>query len=317
MRLSLSIGPENPMSRILVLLSLLLLPVLAQAAGDPTVKLEYGNLDRSYLLHLPNPLPATAPPVVVVLHGGGGNAANIARMSGFDAEADQHGFIVVYPNGSDESRPFMNLFGKSFLTWNAGGCCGYARDHNMDDVGFIRAVVTAVIKDNAADPKRIYATGISNGGMMAYRLACEASDVFAAVAPVSAIQDVQGCKPAHAVSVFHIHGEKDENVPIGGGVGKKALDKEGKQGRPPVQDSIDFWVKRDGCSVTVRSQEPGVDMVNYGGCEEGTEVQYFKIQDGGHSWPGGKRISVLSDSPSKALDATDTIWYFFSLHSKP
>jgi len=304
------------MSRF-ALLSLLLMPLVAQAAGDQKVKVEYGNLDRSYVLHLPSPAPTTPPPVVVVLHGGGGNADSIARMTGFDAEADKHGFIVVYPNGTDESRPLMNLFGKSFLTWNAGGCCGFARDNNIDDVGFIRAVVTAVIKDNAADPKRIYATGISNGGMMAYRLACEASDMFAAIAPVSAIQDVQECKPGRPVSIFHIHGEKDENVPIDGGVGKKALDEEGKRGRPPVQDSIDFWVKQDGCSVTVRSQEPGVDMVNYGGCQDGTEVQYFKILDGGHSWPGGRRLSVLLDQPSQALDATDTIWYFFSLHSKP
>ncbi|HEY1771850.1 MAG TPA: PHB depolymerase family esterase [Gammaproteobacteria bacterium] len=305
------------MSRILALLSLLLMPLLAHAAGDPTVSIVFDGLDRSYQLHMPAPAPATAPPVVVVLHGGGGNAESAARMTGFDAEADRHGFIAVYPNGTDESRPLMNLFGKSFRTWNAGGCCGYARDHSIDDVGFIRAVVTAVIKDNAADPKRVYATGISNGGMMAYRLACEASDVFAAVAPVSAIQDVQDCKPVHPVSIFHIHGEKDENVPIDGGVGKKALDEEGKRGRPPVQLSIDFWVKRDGCSVTAHSQEPGVDMVNYGGCEDDTEVQYFKILDGGHSWPGGQRLSLLLDPPSKALNATETIWYFFSLHSKP
>jgi polyhydroxybutyrate depolymerase len=296
----------------------LLAPLAAQAAGDPKIEIEYGNLDRSYLLHLPDPAPAVPPPVVVVLHGGGGNAESIARVTGFDVEADRHGFIVVYPNGTDESRPLMKLFGSpGFLTWDAGGCCGFARDNHIDDVGFIRAVVTAVVKDNAADPKRIYATGISNGGMLAYRLACEASDMFAAVAPVSAIQDVQDCKPSRAVSIFHIHGEKDENVPINGGVGKKALDKEGKQGRPPVQDSIDFWVKQDGCSVTVRSQEPGVDMVNYGGCRDGSEVQYFKIVDGGHSWPGGQRIGSFLDEPSKALDATDTIWYFFSLHSKP
>jgi len=306
------------MPRTLALLSLLLLPLPAQAAGgDPTVTLEYANLDRSYLLHLPNPLPATPPPVVVVLHGGGGNAESAAKMTGFDAEADKEGFIAVYPNGTDESRPLMNLFGKSFRTWNAGGCCGFARDNAIDDVGFIRAVVTAVIKDNGADPKRVYATGISNGGMMAYRLACEASDVFAAVAPVSAIQDVQDCKPAHPVAIFHIHGEKDENVPIDGGVGKKALDQEGKQGRPPVQQSIDFWVKRDGCSVTVRSQEPGVDMVNYAGCEAGTEVQYYKVLDGGHSWPGGDRLSRVLDTPSRALDATFEIWRFFSTHAKP
>src|SRR6185312_7231325 len=249
------------MPRTLALLSLLLLPLPAQAAGgDPTVTLEYANLDRSYLLHLPNPLPATPPPVVVVLHGGGGNAESAAKMTGFDAEADKEGFIAVYPNGTDESRPLMNLFGKSFRTWNAGGCCGFARDNAIDDVGVIRPVVTAGIKDNGADPKRVYATGISNGGMMAYRLACEASDVFAAVAPVSAIQDVQDCKPAHPVAIFHIHGEKDENVPTDGGVGKKALNQEGKKGRPPVQQRTDLCVKRDGCSVTVRSQEPGVDM---------------------------------------------------------
>lgn len=305
------------MPRILALLSLLLMPLLAQAGGDTTVTLEYGNLDRSYLLHLPSPAPAAPPPVVVVLHGGGGNAESAAKMTGFDAQADKDGFIAVYPNGTDESRPLMNLFGKSFRTWNAGGCCGFARDNNIDDVGFIRAVVTAVIKDNGADPKRVYATGISNGGMMAYRLACEASDMFAAVAPVSAIQDVQDCKPAYPVSIFHIHGEKDQNVPIDGGVGKKALDEEGKRGRPPVQLGIDFWVKRDACTVTVTSQEPGVDMVNYGACEAGTDVQYFKVLDGGHSWPGGQRLSMLLDQPSKALNATDTIWYFFSLHAKP
>jgi polyhydroxybutyrate depolymerase len=306
------------MPRVLALLCLLLLPLLAQAAGgDPTVTMEYANLDRSYLLHLPSPSPATPPPVVVVLHGGGGNAENAAKMTGFDAEADRDGFIVIYPNGTDESRPLMNLFGKSFRTWNAGGCCGYARDNGIDDVGFIRAVVTAVIKDNGADPKRVYATGMSNGGMLAYRLACEASDVFAAVAPVSAIQDLQGCKPTQAVSIFHIHGAKDDNVPIAGGVGKKALDQEGRRGRPPVQQSIDFWVKRDGCTVTVTSQEPGVDMVNYGGCEAGTDVQYYKVLDGGHAWPGGERISRTADAPSHALDATYEIWRFFSAHSKP
>ena len=303
------------MSRILALLSLLLLPLLAQAAGDPKLQLEYAGLDRSYLLHLPNPLPNNPLPLVVVLHGGGGSAESAAKMTGFDAEADKEGFIVVYPEGTDRGHPFLSLFGKpGFLTWNAGSCCGYAQENNIDDVGFIRAVVAQVIKDNAADPKRVYATGISNGGMMAYRMACEASDVFAAIAPVSAVQEVQDCKPSQAVSVFHIHGAEDQNVPIGGGVGKKAHEKEL---RAPVQESIDFWVKRDGCSVTVRSQEPDVDMVNYGGCDAGSEVSYFVIQDGEHAWPGGQQIAAFLDKPSKALDATFEIWKFFSTHSKP
>ncbi|HEY4127708.1 MAG TPA: PHB depolymerase family esterase [Gammaproteobacteria bacterium] len=302
------------MKRILWSLLLLLTPLLAQAAGDPKLEIEYGGLDRSYLLHLPNPTPATPPAVVLVLHGGGGNAESMAKQTGFDAEADKQGFIVVYPNGTDESRPLMNLLGRSLLTWNAGTCCGFARENNIDDVGFLRAVVTQVLKDNAADPKRVYATGISNGGMMAYRLACEASDVFAAIAPVSAVLEYQPCKPAQPISVFHIHGAKDENVPVAGGVGKKAIEKED---RKPVQDTIDFWVKQDGCGVTVHSQEPGVLMTNYGGCQGGSEVSYFLIQDGGHSWPGGQRISRILDPPSTALNATSEIWRFFAEHSKP
>ena len=303
------------MKRLALSLFLLLAPLLAHAAGDPSVSIEFGSLDRSYLIHMPNPLPSGAPPLVVVLHGGGGSAESTAKMTGFDAEADKQGFIVVYPNGTDKVRPFLNAMGKpGFLTWNAGSCCGYAQENNIDDVGFIRAVVGQVIKDNAADPKRVYVTGISNGGMMAYRLACEASDLFAAIAPVSAVQEVASCKPAQPVSVFHIHGAKDENVPLAGGVGKKAHEKED---RKPVQDTIDFWVKQDGCSVSTHSQEPDVLMSNYGGCDAGTEVSFFVIQDGGHAWPGGQRIALFLDEPSRALNATPEIWRFFSTHSKP
>lgn len=299
----------------LILLCGLLMPMLVGAAGDPAEQVEFGGMDRTYLLHLPKPLPNNPLALVVVLHGGGGSAESVAKMTGFDAEADRQGFIVVYPDGTDQARPFLNAIGKpGFLTWNAGSCCGYAQENNIDDVGFIRAVVMQVIKDNAADPDRVYVTGISNGGMMAYRLACEASDLFAAIAPVSAVQEVASCKPGRPVSVFHIHGAKDENVPLAGGVGRRALDKED---RKPVQDSIDFWVKQDGCSSTVRSQEPDVLTTNYGGCSAGSEVAFVLIQDGGHSWPGGDRISRLLDPPSKALNATDEIWKFFATHSKP
>ena len=307
------------MKRLALSLVLLLAPLLAPpsawAAGDPSVGIEYGNLDRSYLLHLPNPLPNHPLPLVVVLHGGGGSAASVAKMTGFDAEADRQGFIVVYPDGTDKSRPLLNAMGKpGFLTWNAGSCCGYAQENHIDDVGFIRTLVMQVVKDNGADPKRVYATGISNGGMMAYRLACEASDMFAAIAPVSAVQEVTSCKPGQPVSVFHIHGAKDENVPLNGGVGKKAMEKED---RKPVQDSIDFWVKQDGCSVTVHSQNPGLFMTNYGGCEAGSEVAFYLIQDGGHSWPGGDRVASFLDPPSKTLNATYEIWTFFATHAKP
>src|SRR6185312_7191862 len=118
----------------------------AQAAGDPKIDIQFAGLDRSYLLHLPNPLPNNPLPLVVVLHGGGGSAESAAKMTGFDAEADKQGFIVAYPEGTDRGHPVLSLFGKpGFLTWNAGDCCGYAQQHGVDDVGFIRAVVTQVI----------------------------------------------------------------------------------------------------------------------------------------------------------------------------
>lgn len=301
--------------RRLVFTLLLMLAPWGAGAADQTVDVSYGGLDRSYLLHLPNPLPNNPMPLVVVLHGGGGNAENVAHMTGFDAAADHNGFIVVYPNGTGGSSRFFGLFGRpGMLTWNAGTCCGYAHDNNVDDVGFIRAVVTQVLKDNGADSKRIYATGISNGGMMAYRLACEASDLFAAIAPVSAVQEVAACKPEHPVSVFHIHGAKDENVPLEGGIGRKALEKEN---RAPVQQTIDFWAKQDQCTVTLHSNEPDISMTNYGGCTDRTDVQYFVIADGGHSWPGGERVSRLLDPPSQAMHATADIWEFFSHHEKP
>lgn len=292
---------------------MLLVPALAQAA-DTEVKLTSGGLERSYLLHLPSPLSPGPLSLVVVLHGGAGSAEGAVKMTGFDAVSDHFGFIAVYPNGTDRSRPFRAMLGKEgFLTWNAGTCCGYAEQHGVDDVGFIRAVVADVANAHAVDPKRIYATGISNGAMMSYRLACEASDVFAAIGPVSGGLESVPCKPAQAVAIIHIHGAKDENVPLAGGVGKKALDKED---RKPIQDTIDFWVKADGCSTTAKSQQPDVDKVSYGSCKAGTDIDYYVIQDGGHAWPGGEQMASFLDTPSKALDATSLIWDFFVKHPK-
>ncbi len=303
------------MTARILLLALLPLATWAGDRPDTQVKLSSGGMERTYELHLPMPLPAEPLPLVVALHGGGGTGIGMAEMSGFDDFADHFGFIVVYPDGTDKPRPLREKLGKQgFLTWNSGGsCCGYAHDHKVDDVGFIRAVVVDVEKDHAVDPKRVFATGISNGGMMAYRLGCEASDIFAAIGPVSADQEITPCKPVQPVAVIHIHGAKDEYVPLLGGVGKKAHVKET---RPPVQDSIDFWVKQDGCTVTAHSTQPDVLMSNYGGCADGTDVDYYVIQDGGHAWPSGKQMAFFLDKPSQALQGSLLIWDFFSKHPR-
>ncbi|HEV7165401.1 MAG TPA: PHB depolymerase family esterase [Gammaproteobacteria bacterium] len=283
---------------------------------DQAHKLDFGGLDRSYLLHLPANSPPGPLALVVVLHGGAGSGAGAAKMTGFDAVADEQGFIVVYPDGTDRARPLREAMGKpGFLTWDAGSCCGYAQAHNMDDVGFIRAVVADVEKAHAVDPKRVYATGISNGGMLSYRIACEASDVFAAIAPVAGIIEIPDCKPTHRVAIIDLQGTDDENVPLNGGIGKKEVGK--KEYRKPVQDSIDFWVKEDGCSVKVNADAPDLHMVDNGGCQDGTDVNYYIVQGGGHAWPGGQQMASFLDKPDPKVPATDIIWDFFKDHPKP
>jgi polyhydroxybutyrate depolymerase len=294
---------------------MLMAAVSASGTTDELVHMHFGDRDRTYRIHVPA-LLGTRVALVVALHGGGGTAAATVKMTGFDAEADRERFIVIYPNGTDHPRPLMNLVGKpGFLTWNAGNCCGYALENHVDDVGFIRAAVKQVENRYPIDPKRIYATGISNGGMMAYTMACEASDMFAAVGIVSGIIADPSCKPSQPVSVIHFHGSADQNIPINGGVGSKAFIKDK---RPPVQDSIDFWVQADGCNTKPQeSNAPGLDIKSYDGCRANTAVIYYIIQDGGHSWPGGDRLSALLDPPSQAISATDVMWRFFAAHPKP
>ncbi len=149
-------------------------------AGDHVLSLKVGDHERTYLLHLPLAFDGKRSlPLVVVLHGGGGNAPGAVDMTGFSEKADKEGFVVVYPNGSGRLK-------NRLLTWNSGNCCGYALDSSADNVGFIRVLIDELEKTRAIDPKRVYATGMSNGGMMTYRLACELSDKIAAAAPVAA-----------------------------------------------------------------------------------------------------------------------------------
>ncbi len=303
--------------RALAFASLALLVATAGQAADVTKTLRVGGLQRSYLVHIPPGLIAGKPvPLVLVLHGGGGSATTTAQQTHFSEEADHSSFIAVYPNGTDRARPLLNAMGKpGLLTWNAGACCGYAMQNKIDDVAFIRAVVAQVARDYAIDSKRVFATGISNGGMMAYRLACEASDVFAAIGPVSAVQIAPVCKPTQPVAVIHFHGTADQNVPMAGGIGAKALEKDS---RPPVQSTIDFWVKRDGCAVQPNvSQNGKVTLLDYTGCDANAEVAFYVIDGGGHSWPGGDRLVKFLDPPSNDIGATQVIWQFFSEHPKP
>ena len=291
----------------------------ARAADSvPEIKrtLDSGGRERTYYLHVPAGLDPGGSPLVVVLHGGAGTGPGAAKQTHFSAAADLHHFIVAYPNGTDRARPIMNLMGKpGFLTWNAGHCCAYAMLNRIDDVAFIRAMVAEIERDHAIDRRQVYATGISNGGMMSYRLACEASDVFAAIGVVSGSLVTPGCAPAAPVAILHIHGTADEYVPLEGGIGRKSI---GKTLYPPPRDGIALWVKADGCRAQPGETQDaaGVKTLDYRDCRAGTEVALRLIEGGGHSWPGGDRMLALLDAPSPALDATEVIWRFFAAHPK-
>jgi len=247
--------------------------------------------------------------LVLVFHGGGGNAENAMRMTDFNKLSDEKGFVVVYPNGTGK------LADKLF-TWNGGTCCGYAQQNNIDDVGFVRAIVGDVETILPIDAKRIYATGMSNGGIMSYRLACEASDLFAAIGPVSGTLNFSPCEPEGPVSIIHFHGTADQHLPYNGGIGEKSL---AGVGFASASDSIQFWAGYDNCAFEPQIQSfSDIRLDIYTNCAKGTSVEFYTIIDGLHAWPGSDGPAWPGgDRPTGTISATRLIWDFFAAHPKP
>ncbi len=280
-------------------------------SGDYERAIQSDGRTRTYIVHLPPVYDSVTPlPLVVVLHGGGGNAAGTEKQTGMSAKADQAGFIAVYPNGTGPLDDRL-------LTWNTWNCCGYAEQRNVDDVAFIRALVAQLARDERIDPARIFATGLSNGGMMSYRLACEAADLFAAIAPVSGALNTDACAPAQPVSVIAFHGTADQNVPYNGGRGTKSFPgTRPNRDDQPVSYAIGFWTAFDQCDPTPqRTQTGSIARDDYTGAS-GTAVTLVTINGGGHAWPGGQRLAAFLDAPTQEISATDAIWDFFAQHPK-
>lgn len=286
-------------------------PVTTNAlpVGDALRTVWHQGLKRGYLVHVPPGYNRDRPAaVVVVLHGGGSHASAVAELTAFDRLSDQAGFLVVYPNGTGRLR--------TILTWNGGTCCGHAQQHNMDDVGFIRAIIADLKALAAVDPRRIYATGFSNGAIMAYRLACEASDLVAAIGPVAGTQNLAPCRPQEPVSVVHFHGTNDTHLPYDGGVGAESW---AGVAYASVHDSIQFWVNANRCrSAPVSRTVADARHVAYTGCAAGSAVELYTIVGGGHAWPGGRGPAWRrGDPPTRLISATQVIWEFFAAHPKP
>lgn len=273
--------------------------------GDHDLSLSWQGETRRYRVHVPPGWQADRPSAVVYFfHGGGGNLTHAAKdeFYGQVGESDRRGHLVVFPNGHSRLRS-----GK-FATWNAGRCCGAARDEQIDDVGFVRALHVDLQRRVRIDPQRVFAAGMSNGGMMAYRLACEMSDVFRAITAVAGTDNTLSCQPAQPVSVLHIHARDDERVLFNGGAGQPSRQ---VTDFVSVPDTVGKWARLNGCQAAPRVvlEAPGVRCVAHEACQGGREVQLCVTETGGHAWPGGSK--VRGGAGSQALSATQRMGAFF------
>ena len=263
---------------------------------------------RRYLVDLPPRYATRGPlPLVFNFHGGGGSPAGARTQSGFSTLGARVGAIVVYPAGSGRFSD------ERLLTWNTGSCCGYAQAQKIDETAFVRALIDTLERTYSIDRNRIYAIGLSNGGMMAHLVGCTLADRLAAIAVISGELSMD-CHPSRPVSVLIIHGTADENLPYGGGIGRKALDKHEVR---PVSFALDSWKSFDKCDGAATTTTHGVVTHSiWSPCADGTVVEHYKIEGGGHSWPGGQRMARLLDAPSNALNATQVAWDFFAAHPR-
>jgi polyhydroxybutyrate depolymerase len=259
-----------------------------QRAGTESRAIEVGDVTRTFRVYIPGELAAD-PALVVMMHGGVGSAQQAERAYDWNDEADAAGFIVAYPDG--ESR-----------SWNAGDCCGGAERAGVEDVAFITALVEALQEEFGVDADRTFATGMSNGAMMSYRMACE-TDLFAAIAPVAGTI-VTPCEAPTPTSVLHIHGLEDGSVRMDGEPGDGIADVDGM----PVADAVDVFRAAGACADPVVTEEPPV-TTSTSTCADDRRVVLVTIADAGHQWPGSEEGAA--DPPSDALDATAVIWEFF------
>jgi polyhydroxybutyrate depolymerase len=312
---------------LLLFLSALLLSLCVSYKNIPaknqTGSMIFGGLKRTWLIHIPSSYDSgKTVPLLIVLHGGGGTGRNMVNLTlhGFDNLSDENGFVVIYPDGIEKH-------------WNDGRRgeeTGYrAQKENVDDVGFISALIDHLVNILNIDPKRIYITGMSNGAMMTYRLGCELSGKIAAIAPVAGNipQNIlRNCHPSKPVSVLAINGTNDPLVPFLGGevTGPSGMKKLGKV--LSAEESVKFWTNTNNCSpAPLVSTEPDIDphdgtriqKEDYKNGKNNSEVILYIIKGGGHTWPGGSQYlgKNIIGPTSHDMNATAVIWHFFEKHT--
>ena len=286
------------------------------------IEIQIAGRERFAVLYKPDSFNASAPAVLIAYHGAGTCAEQMIEFCGLNQTAEEHGFAVVYPNGTGRTEQAG--------TWNGGPECGYAGRQNVDDVGFTRRLVEVLKRDWFTPATCFFPVGMSNGGLMCYRLASEMADEFRAVACVAGAmgssssdvgdETVTGSTtldPSRPVSILHIHGTADEFVPYGGGIGRRSLT---KTPFASVNESVLAWVRANGCELIpgVESLVPAVEdgtriiLHRYENGLGGSRVWLFEVEGGGHTWPGRPSSMDFLGKTTTNLDANAVIWDFFA-----
>ena len=282
--------------------------------GD--VSLVVAGQPRTYSLHRGRLAPRPAP-LVIVLHGGGGRGRGIAAMSGFDAVADEGGFVVAYPDGLEKA-------------WSDGRAVRQPRGATMaQDLAFMAALIDQQVAAGAVDPARVYATGISNGAIFANTLGARLAERVAAIAPVagSLPQDLAPAfAPVHPVAVLQIHGDADRYVPLAGGF---VMDEAARGAVLGFEANLALWARANRCpgpltrsplAARLPADPTRVERLAYGPGPGGVAVNGLLIHGGGHTWPGGTTPGLLKllgvGRTSGQLDASRAIWGFFQQHRR-
>lgn len=290
--------------RFIIIISIFLLALNKLTFSD---SITVDGIERDFIVHLPAGNNTSIKiPLVICLHGGGGQGKGMNRLTSFSDVADKNMFAVVYPDGIKKN-------------WNDGRNVTKKTidGAEVNDVKFISSLIDSMILNYNIDSSRVYVTGISNGGIMSFRLACELSEKIAAIAAVASSmteEETENCKNSVSLPVMIIFGDADPLVPFDGG------DIKGKRGKViPVKETVNFWIKNNGCSETPsehsvtdnEDDETSAEKFVYQGK---SDVIFWLIKGGGHTWPGGWQYlpKLFVGRTSKEINASEEIWKFFS-----